>query len=212
MNAILKQFEQMRVVPVVAIPDAGDAAPLAEALVQGGLPCAEITFRTEAALASMEAMAKRGDILVGAGTPLTVDQAKAAVDAGARFIVSPGFNPTVVRYCVDNEIPIPPGVSTPHRYRGGPLLRRGGGQVLPCGSLQGSKTLKAMSGPYTRVRFIPTGEISPQNLKSYLEFPKVLACGGTWIAKTDLISEGRFDAIVENAGEAVRLVKEAVGK
>ena len=209
MIPILDQFEKMRVIPVVAIENARDAAPLADALIEGGLPCAEITFRTAAAIDAMHTMAQRGDILVGAGTVLKVDQVKAAVDAGAQFMVSPGFNPKVVGYCVENNIAITPGICTPSDIE---AALEFGVEVLkffPAEAFGGLKTLKAMSGPYGTVRFVPTGGISPVNLVEYLQFPKTLACGGTWIAKTALISGGQFDQILSNAKEAVDLVKKA---
>jgi 2-dehydro-3-deoxyphosphogluconate aldolase/(4S)-4-hydroxy-2-oxoglutarate aldolase len=209
MSTILNQFEKMRVIPVVAIEDALDAMPLADALIEGGLPCAEITFRTAAAIDAMRNMAQREDILVGAGTVLKIDQVKAAVDVGAQFMVSPGFNPKVVGYCVENNIPITPGVCTPSDIEAALGL---GVEVLkffPAEAFGGLKTLKAMSGPYTTVKFVPTGGISPANLVEYLLFPKTLACGGTWIAKSNLISEGRFDQIMSNAKEAAELVGKA---
>lgn len=207
MSAILNQFEKMGVIPVVAIENAQDANQLADALIKGGLPCAEITFRTAAAIDAMRIMARRGDILVGAGTVLTVDQIKAAVDVGAQFMVSPGFNPRVVRYCVENNITITPGISTPSDIE---AALECGVEVLkffPAEAFGGLKTLKAMSGPYGNVRFVPTGGISPANLVEYLQFPKTLACGGTWVAKAALIAEGRFDQISSHAREAVELVK-----
>jgi 2-dehydro-3-deoxyphosphogluconate aldolase/(4S)-4-hydroxy-2-oxoglutarate aldolase len=207
MDAILQQFENMRVVPVVAIEDADDADRLAEALIEGGLPCAEITFRTAAAVDAMKRMAKRGDILVGAGTVLKVDQVKAAIDAGARFMVSPGFNPKVVKYCVDNRITITPGISTPSDIEAALDFDLQVLKFFPAEAFGGLPTLKAMSGPYTTVKFIPTGGISPKNLAEYLGFPKVLACGGTWVAKSALISEGKFEDIVNNARQAVEIVE-----
>ncbi len=206
MSAILEQFEKMCVIPVVAIENARDASQLAEALIEGGLPCAEITFRTAAAIDAMGVMAQRGDILVGAGTVLTVDQVKAAADAGARFMVSPGFNPKVVAYCVENNITVTPGVCTPSDIEAALDFGLDVLKFFPAGAFGGLKTLKAMSGPYTTVKFVPTGGVGPGNLLEYLQFPKVLACGGTWIAKTALISGGKFDEIVQNAREAVEIV------
>ena len=206
MSAILDQFKKMRVVPVVAIENAQDAMRLADTLIEGGLPCAEITFRTAAAVDAMRIMARRGDILVGAGTVLKVDQVKAAVDAGAQFMVSPGFNPKVVGYCVENNIAITPGISTPSDIEAALELGVDVLKFFPAEAFGGLKTLKAMSGPYGAVKFIPTGGISPANLVEYLQFPKTLACGGTWIAKSALISEGKFDEIIQNAREAVEIV------
>lgn len=209
MNAIINQFEKMRVIPVVAIENAQDAAQLADTLIEGGLPCAEITFRTAAAVDAMRIMAQRGDILVGAGTVLKVDQVKTAVDVGAQFMVSPGFNPKVVGYCVENNITITPGISTPSDIEAALECGVDVLKFFPAEAFGGLNTLKAMSGPYGNVRFVPTGGISPANLVEYLQFPKTLACGGTWIAKTGLIAEGNFDQILRNAREAVALVKKA---
>ena len=208
MSDILERFETMRVVPVVAIENAEDASQLADALIEGGLPCAEITFRTAAAIDSMRIMAQRGDILVGAGTVLKVDQVKAAVDVGARFMVSPGFNPKVVEYCVENGITVTPGICTPSDIEAALEFGLEALKFFPAEAFGGLKTLKAMSGPYTTVKFVPTGGINPSNLLTYLQFPKVLACGGTWIAKSALISEGRFDAIIKNAQEAVAITQQ----
>ena len=209
MSEILEKFKKMRVIPVVAIQDAKDSMQLADTLIEGGLPCAEITFRTAAAIDAMRIMAQRGDILVGAGTVLKVDQVKAAVDAGAQFMVSPGFNPKVARYCVENNIIITPGISTPSDIEAALDFGLEVLKFFPAEAFGGLKTLKAMSGPYATVKFIPTGGISPMNLLDYLQFSKVLACGGTWVAKSALISEGKFDQILHNTKEAVSLVETA---
>ncbi len=209
MSPILDQFEQMKVVPVVAIQNARDAMQLADTLIEGGLPCAEITFRTAAAIDAMRIMAGREDILVGAGTVLKVDQVKAAIDVGARFMVSPGFNPKVVGYCVENDILIAPGICTPSDIEAALDFGLGVLKYFPAEAFGGLKTLKAMSGPYGSVKFVPTGGIGPSNLVDYLRFPKTLACGGTWIAKSNLISDGNFSQILSNATEAVNLVKKA---
>ncbi|MBN1847015.1 MAG: bifunctional 4-hydroxy-2-oxoglutarate aldolase/2-dehydro-3-deoxy-phosphogluconate aldolase [Deltaproteobacteria bacterium] len=209
MIPILDQFEKIRVIPVVAIENAQDTTRLADALVEGGLPCAEITFRTPGALDAMRIMAKRGDILVGAGTVLKVDQVKAAADMGVEFMVSPGFNPKVVAYCVENNIIITPGICTPSDIEAALEFGLDALKFFPAEAFGGLKTLEALSGPYGMVRFIPTGGVGPGNLVNYLRFPKTLACGGTWIAKSTNISEGRFDLILNNAREAVALAKEA---
>jgi 2-dehydro-3-deoxyphosphogluconate aldolase/(4S)-4-hydroxy-2-oxoglutarate aldolase len=182
---------------------------LADTLIKGGLPCAEITFRTSAAVDAMRIMAQRGDILVGAGTVLKVDQVKAAVDAGAQFMVSPGFNPKVAGYCVENNIIITPGISTPSDIEAALDFGIEVLKFFPAEAFGGLKTLKAMSGPYATVKFIPTGGISPMNLLDYLQYSKVLACGGTWVAKSALISEGKFDQILRHTKEAVSLVETA---
>lgn len=205
MHEITERFKALGVIPVVAIERAEDGMALADALVEGGLPCAEITFRTEAAADAIRIMSTRSDILVGAGTVLTIDQVKTALDAGARFIVSPGFNPKVTGYCVEKNIPITPGICTPSDIEAALDLGLHVLKFFPAEAFGGVTTLKAMSGPYTGVVFIPTGGINPQNLPEYLKFPKVLACGGTWIAKSSLISEGRFNDILRNAREAVEI-------
>lgn len=207
--ASLTKVLNHRIIPVVAIQDAGDALPLADALIRGGLPCAEITFRTAAAAAAIEAIAKRGDIDVGAGTVLKVEQVKQAVDAGATFIVSPGFNPKVVGYCIDNGIPVTPGVSNPTDIE---MALDFGLEILkffPAEAFGGLKTLKAMSAPYTMMRFIPTGGIGPGNVLDYLKHPKVAACGGSWMVKSDLIAGGQFERITELTREAVAIAAQA---
>jgi 2-dehydro-3-deoxyphosphogluconate aldolase/(4S)-4-hydroxy-2-oxoglutarate aldolase len=207
--ASLTKVLNHRIIPVVAIQDAGDALPLADALINGGLPCAEITFRTAAAAAAIEAIAKRGDIDVGAGTVLKVEQVKQAVDAGATFIVSPGFNPKVVGYCIDNGIPVTPGVSNPTDIE---MALDFGLEILkffPAEAFGGLKTLKAMSAPYTMMRFIPTGGIGPGNVLDYLKHPKVAACGGSWMVKSDLIAGGQFERITELTREAVAIAAQA---
>lgn len=209
MTEALNKLGEIKLVPVVAIPSEDKAAPLAEALVAGGLPCAEITFRTDAAVAAMKIMALREDMLIGAGTVLKIDQVKAAVDAGATFMVSPGFNPKVVGYCVDNSIPITPGVSNPTDIE---MALDFGLEVVkffPAEAFGGLKTLKAMSAPYGMVRFIPTGGITPGNLLDYLAFEKVVACGGSWMVKKDLIVAGDFDRIQKLTAEAVVLAAQA---
>lgn len=206
MNEVLTKIQELRVVPVVTIDDAGSAVPLAEALLAGGLPVAEITFRTDAAAAAIRAIATQcPDVLVGAGTVLTPDQADSAVDAGAKFLVSPGFNPKVVEHCLDRGYLITPGVSSPTQVEMG--LERGL-EVLkffPAEASGGVTLLKAMSAPYgsTGIRFIPTGGISADNIASYLALDVVIACGGSWMVKTDLIRAGDFQKIQVLSREAV---------
>lgn len=206
MGEALVRFGVFRVIPVVSLERADDAPRLADALVEGGLPCVEITFRTPAALDAIRIMAGREDIFVGAGTVLSVNQVQAAKDAGARFIVSPGFNPAVARYCVEMKIDFTPGVCTPTEV--GQALEYGLNVVkfFPAEAFGGLKTLKAISAPFPEVRFIPTGGINPGNLQGYLEFSKVLACGGTWIASPEALAAGRFDEIRGNVREALEIV------
>ena len=204
MEDVLSKLGVLGIVPVVKIDDAKDAVPLGKALVAGGLPCAEITFRTNAAEESIRRLTREvPEMLVGAGTVLSVDQAAQAVAAGAKFIVSPGFNPAVVKYCVDNGIPITPGVSNPTDIE----MALGFGlkvvKFFPAEAFGGLETLKAMSAPYGMVKFIPTGGISAANILQYLAFSKVLACGGSWMVKPEVISAGGFDEITRLTREAV---------
>jgi 2-dehydro-3-deoxyphosphogluconate aldolase/(4S)-4-hydroxy-2-oxoglutarate aldolase len=201
----LTQVLRHKIIPVVAIQDAADALSLADALIQGGLPCAEITFRTAAAPEAIKAIAQRDDMLVGAGTVLSIDQVKQAMDAGATFIVSPGFNPKVVAYCVENHIAITPGVSNPTDIEMGLDFGLEVLKFFPAEAFGGLKTLKAMSAPYTMMQFIPTGGIGPDNVLQYLKHPKVPACGGSWMVKSDLIAEGQFERITELTREAVTI-------
>jgi 2-dehydro-3-deoxyphosphogluconate aldolase/(4S)-4-hydroxy-2-oxoglutarate aldolase len=209
MHEVLLELGKHRIVPVVAIDDAGGADALGEALVSGGLPVAEITFRTDAAEASIRTLAKRGDLLVGAGTVLNVDTVKRAVDAGAKFIVSPGFNPKVVGYCVEQKILITPGIATPTEIE--MALDHGLSVVkfFPAESIGGIKTLKAFSAPYGMIKFIPTGGVGPDNLMEYLKFPKVLACGGSWMVGKELLSGKQFDRVQELTRQAVSMVKQS---
>jgi len=207
MPTALEKVLQMKIVPVVAIHDAGHSDALADALIEGGLPCAEITFRTGAAADAIRTMAKRGDMLVGAGTVLTIDQVKLAVDAGAAFMVAPGLNPRVVGYCREHNIPIIPGVATPTDIETALDLGLKILKYFPAEAFGGLKTLKAISAPYTAVKFIPTGGITAGNVIAYLEHPKVVACGGSWMVKSALIVAGQFDKITSLTREAVNLVQ-----
>lgn len=207
MNKILKEIEDIGIVPVVKIDDAKNAVPLGKALLEGGLPLAEITFRTAAAEEAIRNITEElPGILVGAGTVLSIDQVKRAVDAGAKFIVSPGFNPSVVKYCVDNDIPITPGCSSPTDIE----MALGFGlevvKFFPAESLGGITTLKAISGPYGMVKFIPTGGVNASNINQYLAFNKVLACGGSWMAKEELIKNGNFEEITRLTRETINIM------
>ncbi|MFR8170953.1 MAG: bifunctional 4-hydroxy-2-oxoglutarate aldolase/2-dehydro-3-deoxy-phosphogluconate aldolase [Marvinbryantia sp.] len=212
MKSMEEQFKEVGVVPVVVLNDAKDALPLAEALVEGGLPCAEVTFRTDAAEESIRLMAEKyPDMLVGAGTVLTIDQVDRAVGAGAKFIVSPGFDPEIVDYCISKEIPVFPGCITPSEVA--QAVKRGLKVVkfFPAEQAGGVAMIKAMAAPYTMVKFMPTGGISTKNLRSYLECDKILCCGGSWMVKGDLIKAGEFDKIREMTKEAVALAAEIRG-
>ena len=207
MREKFKKVIQHRIIPVVAIKEAENATPLAEALIEGGLPCAEITFRTATAVAVIETLAKRGDMLVGAGTVLKIEQVQTAVDAGACFIVAPGFNPKVVEYCLNHSIPVTPGVATPTDIEGALGFGLEIVKYFPAESFGGLKTLKAISSPYSMMKFIPTGGINIGNVSEYLCHPKVAAVGGSWMVKSSLISDRQFETITRLTKEAVALVK-----
>jgi len=205
MNEVLEKIQKIGIVPVVVLDDPKDAAPLAKALCEGGLPCAEVTFRTAAAEESIRIMAKEfPQMLVGAGTVLTTEQVDRAVNAGAKFIVSPGLNPTVVKYCVDKNIPVTPGTSNPSDVEAAISLGLDVVKFFPAEQAGGLNMIKAMSAPYTQMKFMPTGGINAKNLNSYLAFDKILACGGSWMVKKDLITAGEFDKIRELTKEAVQ--------
>ncbi|GAG34766.1 unnamed protein product, partial [marine sediment metagenome] len=196
MNKTLEKIGELGIVPVVKIEKAEDALPLGKALIDGDLPIAEITFRTSAAEESIKSLTgELPNLLVGAGTVLTIQQVKKAVSAGAKFIVSPGFNPRVVDYCIENGIPVTPGINNPTQIE--MALMRGIEVVkyFPAEASGGLALLKSMSAPYTGIKFIPTGGINQDNLCSYLSNNKVLACGGSWMVKADLISSDSFSEI-----------------
>jgi 2-dehydro-3-deoxyphosphogluconate aldolase/(4S)-4-hydroxy-2-oxoglutarate aldolase len=204
MSDVFSELGRLRVIPVVAIDDAADAGALGDALVAGGLPVAEITFRTAAAEASIRRLASRADMLVGAGTVLNPDTAKRAVDAGARFVVAPGFNPKTVQWCLDHDVPVLPGVATPTDIE--QALDHGLTVVkfFPAEALGGLRMLQAVAAPYGMMRFVPTGGISAENLERYLAFPKVLACGGSWMVTKELLGGQQFGKITELSRDAVR--------
>lgn len=210
MKTIEELFYDCAVVPVVVLDDPKDALPLAKALTEGGLPCAEVTFRTEAAEESIRQMSREyPDMLVGAGTVLTTEQVDRATAAGARFIVSPGFDPEIVDYCLEKQIPVFPGCMTPSEVAQG--VKRGLKvlKFFPAEQAGGLAMIKAMAAPYTTVKFMPTGGISAKNLKEYLSCDKILCCGGSWMVKKDLIRERKFDQIRDLAAEAKCLAEEA---
>ena len=199
--------------PVVVLNDAKDAEPLAKALCDGGLACAEVTFRTAAAEESIRIMSEKfPDMLVGAGTVLTTEQVDRAVAAGAKFIVSPGLNPRIVKYCVDKGILITPGCANPSDIE--QALEQGLEVVkfFPAEAAGGLKMIKAMAAPYVGVKFMPTGGINQNNVREYLAYDRILACGGSWMVKSDLVDAGKFDEIEKLARECVDIVKESRGK
>lgn len=210
MNKVLEELGGYGIVPVVVLNRVEDAKPLANALCEGGLKCAEVTFRTDAAEESIRVMTTEfPDMLVGAGTVLTIEQVDRAVAAGAKFIVSPGFDPEIVDYCIEKDIPVVPGCITPSEVAQG--VKRGLEVVkfFPAEQAGGLAMLKAMAAPYTTMKFMPTGGISAKNLSEYLSFKKIIACGGSWMVKADLVDAGDYDRIIELTKEAVELVKAA---
>ena len=212
MNEIINQFSKLGIIPVVAINDAKDAVPLAKALCEGGLPVAEVTFRTDAAEEAIRKMCEAfPNMLVGAGTVLTTEQVDRAVNAGAKFIVSPGLNPKVVKYCLSKNVPITPGTSSPTDIETALDLGLDVVKFFPAEQSGGIAKIKAMAAPYTGVRFMPTGGINKDNVRDYLAYNRIVACGGTWMVKGDLIKAGDFGRIRELAKEAAAIVKEVRG-
>lgn len=207
MSDILKQLSIHRLIPVIALDRAEDSGPLADALTAGGLPVAEVTFRTAAAEAAIREMAKRSEMLVGAGTVLNVDTVKRAVDAGAKFIVSPGFSEKVVAYCLDQKIVVTPGCVTPTEIQMALEFGISIVKFFPAEAVGGIKTLKAFAAPFGQVRFIPTGGITEANLADYLSFAPVVACGGSWMVTKDLLAGGDFARITSITAKAVAMAK-----
>ncbi|HHV10621.1 MAG TPA: bifunctional 4-hydroxy-2-oxoglutarate aldolase/2-dehydro-3-deoxy-phosphogluconate aldolase [Clostridiales bacterium] len=204
MNEILEQISKIGIVPVIALDNSEDAAPLAKALCAGGLPCAEVTFRTAAAENSIRIMAEEfPEMLVGAGTVLTTEQVDRAIGAGAKFIVSPGFNPKIVKYCVDKGITIVPGCANPSDIE--QAIEQGLEVVkfFPAEACGGLNMIKAMAAPYSNMKFMPTGGIGPANLTTYLDFRKIIACGGSWMVSNDLIRSKNFAEITALTKQAV---------
>lgn len=207
MSNVNERVAVHKIVPVIALQEVKDALPLAEALIKGGLPVAEITFRTAAAEESIRQTVKaHPDMLVGAGTVMNVEQAKRAQDAGAAFVVTAGFSRPVTEYCLDQNLPIFPGVCTPSELMW--LVEYGleVAKFFPAAQYGGLATIKALAAPFTTMKFMPTGGISENNILEYLAFPKIIACGGSWMVKPDMIAAGKFDEIASITASAVRLV------
>ena len=209
MNDIVKQLSLIGIVPVIKIDRVEDAKPLAKALIEGGLPCAEVTFRTAAAEESIRVMSENfPELLVGAGTVLTTEQVDRAVAAGAKFVVSPGLNPRIVKYCVEKGVIIVPGCANPSDIE--QALENGLEVVkfFPAELLGGLKMIKALSGPYGNVKFMATGGISASNVREYLACDHIAACGGSWMVNGKLVKEGKFDEITALVKECADIVKE----
>ena len=209
MNDVMKRIAEIGIVPVIRIDDVTKAPKLAEALCAGGVPVAEVTFRAAGADQAIRAMREAfPEMLVGAGTVLTRAQVDAAVDAGAQFVVSPGFNPKNVEYCQEKGITIFPGCVTPGEIE---CALEYGLEVLkffPAEAFGGLKTIKAHSAPFGMVKFMPTGGISLDNLAAYLANPAIIACGGSYMVTAKLINEGRWDEITELCRKSVEIVRE----
>jgi 2-dehydro-3-deoxyphosphogluconate aldolase/(4S)-4-hydroxy-2-oxoglutarate aldolase len=207
---ILARLGQVGFIPVITIHDAVNAMPLAQALINGGLPCAEITLRTSVAAEAICILAASfPQLSVGAGTVNSVSDAEAAVAAGARYIVAPGFDAAVVDWCLGRNIPVIPGVMTPTEVnmalsKGLSLLK-----YFPAEAAGGVRALQAISEPYAGVKFVPTGGITASNLVDYMRLPSVFACAGSWVATDRMIAQAEFDRIQELAAQAVKLVSEA---
>ena len=207
MNELEEKFYETRVVPVVVLEDAEDVVPLAQALVEGGLLSAEVTFRTAAAEESIRRMTEAfPQMLVGAGTVLTKEQVDAAAAAGAKFIVSPGFDPEIVDYCLEKKIPVLPGCISPSEVA--QAVKRGLTIVkfFPAEQAGGIAMIKAMAAPYVGLKFMPTGGINAGNLTEYLSCDKILCCGGSWMVKGDLVKAGNFGKIRGLSAETRKLV------
>lgn len=202
---IMKQMEQLGVVPVVVLDDVKDATPLAKAMQAGGVPCAEVTLRTAAGLSSIEKMRKMGDMLVGAGTVITLDQCKDALSAGAQFIVSPGLNVKVVEHCLANGVAVLPGCVTPTEIMQAMELGLDTVKFFPANVYGGLKAMKALAAPFAGIKFIPTGGVNGDNLAEYLAAPYVRAVGGSWLCAKADVNAGDFDKITELCKQAVRI-------
>ncbi|CAK3014299.1 4-hydroxy-2-oxoglutarate aldolase / 2-dehydro-3-deoxy-phosphogluconate aldolase [Vibrio crassostreae] len=203
MTTLNEQLANLKVIPVIAINRAEDAIPLGKALVENGMPCAEITLRTECAIEAIRIMRKEfPDMLIGSGTVLTNEQVDASIEAGVDFIVSPGFNPRTVQYCIDKGVAIVPGVNNPSLVEQAMEMGLRTLKFFPAEPSGGTGMLKALTAVYP-VKFMPTGGVSLKNVDEYLTIPSVLACGGTWMVPTNLIDEGKWD-------ELGKLVRDAV--
>jgi 2-dehydro-3-deoxyphosphogluconate aldolase/(4S)-4-hydroxy-2-oxoglutarate aldolase len=211
-DKVMQELHELGIIPVVVLDNAEDAEALSDALVRGGLPCAEVTFRTDAAAETIRRMAKRHpDMLVGAGTVLSPEKVVEAKEAGARFIFSPGLNPDVVKKSQELGLTVIPGTQTPSEMEEAMELGLDVVKFFPAELSGGIKMLKAVSAPYVNLKFMPTGGLNAENVKDYLAWDRILACGGSWIAKNDLVKEGRFDEIEARAREARQIVKEIRG-
>ena len=212
MNDMMKKLSKIGIVPVVVLDSAEDALPLAEQLMEGGLPCAEVTFRTAAAEESIRRMAKAfPDMILGAGNVLSCEQADRAVDAGAKFIVSPGFNPRVTEHVLKKGVPMTPGICTPTEIEAALQFDLDVLKFFPAEPSGGLKMIKALAAPYVGINFMPTGGINAENVRDYLKYDRIVACGGSWMVSGKLVKEGNFAEIGRLVREAAGIVKEIRG-
>ena len=211
MNDMMKKLNRIGIVPVVVLESAEDALPLAEQLAAGGLPCAEVTFRTAAAEESIRMAKAFPDMIVGAGTVLTCEQADRAVDAGAKFIVSPGFNPKVTEHVLKKGVPMTPGVCTPTEIEAALQFDLDVLKFFPAEPSGGLKMIKALAAPYVGLHFMPTGGINAENVRDYLKYDRIVACGGSWMVSGRLVKEGNFAEIGRLVREAAGIVREIRG-
>lgn len=208
MRNVIQRLGEFGVIPVVSIETGGQAPALGQALMNGGLPCAEITFRTAAAADAISALVQEfPEMLVGAGTVLSIDQAQQAVDAGAHFIVSPGFDAQIADWCNERVMPVIPGVATPSEIMMAMRMELTVLKFFPAEAIGGLAVLKAVGGPFKTVKFVPTGGVTAANLASYLTHPTVHACGGSWLVARQLISDGDFEEVTRRTREAVNIVQ-----
>lgn len=207
MKSLNEQLSDIKVVPVIAIKDADKAVKLAEVLIENGLPCAEITFRTEQAAQAIKNIREvYPDMLIGAGTIITTEQADQAIESGVDFIVSPGFNPVIVKYCQQRGVPIVPGVNNPSLVEQAMVMGLKTLKFFPAEPSGGTSMLKALSAVYP-VKFMPTGGINPKNVKEYLSLQSVLACGGTWMVPNDLIDNEKWEQLAQLVSEVATVLK-----
>ncbi|HCE5102594.1 bifunctional 4-hydroxy-2-oxoglutarate aldolase/2-dehydro-3-deoxy-phosphogluconate aldolase [Vibrio parahaemolyticus] len=209
MSSIKEQLKALKVIPVIAIDKAEDIIPLGKVLAENGLPAAEITFRSAAAVEAIRLLREnQPDMLIGAGTVLNREQAIAAKEAGATFIVSPGFNPNTVKACQEIGIDIVPGVNNPSTVEAALEMGLTTLKFFPAEASGGINMVKSLLAPYTDIELMPTGGINPANIKDYLAVPRVLACGGTWMVDKKLIEAGNWEELARLTREAVALVNE----
>lgn len=212
MSDLIEQLRNIAIVPVIEIEDPAKAASLAKALIDGGINCAEVTFRTAGAAEAIKNMVEAyPDMLVGAGTVLRREQVDKAIEAGAKFIVSPGLNPDTVNYCIEKNIPVVPGVVTPSEIELALSLGLTFVKFFPAEAAGGLKMIKAVAAPYKEVSFMPTGGVNIGNINDYLAFDRIVACGGTWIVPKSALKEDNYEEITRLCLEAKAHIKEVRG-